>query len=109
MDGAKVMARPKDRRIQVVVILGHKWKARLLKGKWPYHEQDLAIALPDKKEIHFRSMSYETVVHELTHAYVEEICIGAVKLGSDQLEEIMCELFAKHGSVILKQAKELLR
>ncbi len=102
------MARSRNRRIQVVVILGHKWRIKR-HVRWPHHDQDIALILPDKKELHFRSgpLSYETIVHELTHAYVEEICIGAVKLSAEQLEEIMCELFAKHGQTILAAARLL--
>jgi hypothetical protein len=51
---------------------------------------------------------FEDIVHELTHAYLDELCIGdAVRLKKKQLEEAFCELLSKHGETLIKQARRV--
>lgn len=49
-------------------------------------------------------LTIQTVIHELIHAYTEELAFNELDLDSDQVEEFYAELFARHGQHILAQA-----
>jgi len=54
-------------------------------------------------------LNRETVVHELCHAYFASTCVGAADLTPHQVEEVLCEMFAKHAAKILKQAAFIMK
>ena len=72
--------------------------------------QDIAgLTDTQRKQIFFSEEDFnkELVVHELCHAYYSGLCLEATTLSNEQIEEVFCEMFAKHGSKILKQASQI--
>jgi hypothetical protein len=64
-----------------------------------------------RKQIFFTEddLDLETVVHEMVHAYYSQLCTSSANLTHDQIEEIFCEMFAKHGALILRQSRNILK
>lgn len=93
-------------------IMGKKWVLRVLKKK-KYHKKNgtdsMAITYTDKRRIDVGpdGHSKETVVHELVHAYLAEICTLSALLDDEQLEEIFAELMSKRGREMLDLADKL--
>lgn len=93
----------------------HKtWEARLLvhkKYKKKYGTDSCAITEMDKRRILFSNkfIDLETIVHELTHAYLHELCIARADIDATALEEVYCELMAKFGNTLLRQAKRVFK
>lgn len=52
-------------------------------------------------------LDLETITHELTHAYLTELCLGSADPDAYALEEIFCEMVAKHGRVLHDTAEAL--
>lgn len=94
-----------------IKILTAKWQVKFLPDKtFPKHT--VALTHPDDREIHLRrsKTTLQDVVHELTHAYLDECGFGdSIELTSDQKEEVFCEVNAKHGFVLLCQASDIYR
>lgn len=91
-------------------VLGNQWKAVLVSAK-EYsaatgETESAACTFAGNKGIAFNvdETTKATVIHELVHAYVEEICANHSDISKNSFEEIMCELFAKYGAVILDQS-----
>lgn len=93
-------------------ILGKAWTLRILKRK-KYRKKNgpgsVAITHLNKRRIELgpEGMDLETVIHELVHAYLTELCTGSTDLDDEQLEEIFAELMAKRGREMLNLADEL--
>lgn len=93
-------------------IMGKTWTMRLLKRK-SYVKKNgtgsVGITHLHKRRIDLRpkGMDLETIVHELVHAYLSEMCTGSSDLDASQLEEIFSELMAKRGRELLDLADKL--
>lgn len=93
-------------------VLGKTWVLRLMKRK-KYARKNgtdsLAITYRQKRRIDLSPFGrdLETITHELTHAYLQELCLGSADPDAEALEEIFCEMMAKHGSKLLEQASDL--
>lgn len=93
-------------------ILGKEWTLRVLKKK-KYRRANginsVAITHTTKRRIDLGpgGMDLETVIHELVHAYLTEICTKSADLEDEQLEEIFAELMAKRGREMLDIADKL--
>lgn len=93
-------------------ILGKKWTLRLLKRKryFEKHGADsIALTKVHKRRIDLApsGTDLETIIHELVHAYLTEICTHTANLDDEQLEEIFAELMAKRGREMLDLADRL--
>lgn len=93
-------------------ILGKRWNLRVLK-KRRYRKSNgydsVAVTHINKRRIDIgpSGMDLETVIHELVHAYLTEICTKSAELDDVQLEEIFAELMAKRGREMLNLADKL--
>lgn len=93
-------------------ILGKRWKIKKLgkkKYKKKYGRGSCAITIVYKRMIVLGPKGYdrETIVHELVHAYLSELCLHSADFDEDNLEEVFCELLAKFGNKLLSQAHDL--
>jgi hypothetical protein len=102
--------RPTQFRFQV---LGKDWILRLMKRK-RYDQKNgsdsVAITTMHKRRIDLGpdGRDLETIVHELVHAYLYELCLRSTNdLSVDDLEEIFAELMAKRGRELLDLADSL--
>jgi hypothetical protein len=61
-----------------------------------------AVTIIEDKKIHVRvrSLNKISLIHELVHAYQEEMSFWELQLDDDQVEEFFCELWAKYGEKI---------
>ena len=96
-----------------VTIITRPWTVQFLpKGQFvkKYGENTLAVTETDERLIILRidKMSLETTAHELTHAYVEEFSAPTMELTTDQMEELCCDILAKHSTKIMEQASYIL-
>lgn len=95
-------------------VLGKKWTLKVLKPKKyvKKHGYDsVAITLGWKRKIFIRGkgIDKETLVHELVHAFLHELCFKSTNsISADDLEEIFAELMAKYGRELLDLADSLL-
>lgn len=93
-------------------ILGKTWVLRILKRK-KYVKKNgqgsVGITHLHKRRIdlHPDGRDLETIIHELLHAYLTELCTGSTDLEDDQLEEVFAELLAKRGREMLDLADDL--
>lgn len=88
-------------------ILGRKWELRVMKRKQYKHKHgsdSLAVTLVHKRRIDLspKGMDRATVCHELTHAYISEMCLHSSDLEHAAFEEFFCELLSKRGKEILR-------
>lgn len=94
-------------------IIGKSWRIRALDqelyDKKKARAGSVAITYFHKRRIDLSPVGCdrESIIHELTHAYLSEICIHSAELTTDNLEEIFCELLAKRGREILDLADSL--
>jgi len=93
----------------VIRVVGKRWRVRILDHKEfkKRHPGTLAVAKPHNKTIvlSIKHASFETVCHEITHAYLDELCLGnAIGLKKAQTEEVICELMSKFGPRIVAQS-----
>lgn len=94
-------------------ILGHSWIVYFLPAREfrrKYGGNCLGIVECDDREIYILAKNYkaETLIHELHHAYVGELCVDVAYLSGDQMEEVCSDLMARYGSRLLKQAEEII-
>lgn len=95
-------------------VLGKSWELFVLNDDTfahMYGEDLAAITRPDVRQLVFASseLNLGNVTHELCHAYYASLCTAAASLTLNQQEEVFCEMFAEHGSAILKTSKLLLK
>ena len=102
--------RPTQFRFEV---LGKPWTLRLMKRK-KYKDKhgidSVALTTFHKRRIDLSPFGrdLETIVHELVHAYIYELCQpDPAGVTVDELEESYCELMAKHGRGLLNLADSL--
>ena len=94
-------------------VMGKKWVVRVLKHK-KYSkkngEDSLAVTLSWKRrmDITLPGVNLETIVHELTHAYLAEMCVSSCnEITLEDQEEVFAELLAKRGRELLDTADKL--
>lgn len=96
-----------------IEIKGVKYKIVLLdkaayrkdhKGSWAHLDRD-------DKIVYFRNdhINKKTVIHEITHCYLDACCIYGLELKSDDFEEIFCTLIENHIDDIRKTSNEVFR
>lgn len=94
-----------------VNVLGKTWIVQVKSEKWlqKNYPDCHAIALLEERKVLVRktSLNVETITHELIHCYAHTLSFIEMELDDDQLEEAFCELFAKYGELIIKDAKTL--
>lgn len=100
------------RRTKKINVLGSQWALKFLKEKsYTKNQGDghLAITHFESRIIYFNlsSLTKETIIHELVHAYTAQLSLTELDLDEDQTEEFFCEMFAKHGKTILDQSEEI--
>ena len=98
-----------------VNIKGLEWTYELLSAEEyvkAHGKGDLGLCIKDERKLVFilEEISYSTIVHELTHAYMASICIDSCSdIDSHDLEEIFCEINGNHINDIVGQGKEILK
>lgn len=95
-------------------ILHKKWSIKVRSDKThnARFPRSHAVAILDDREIYIRrsSLNYETIAHELTHAYAHELSFTELGLDlEDQVEEFFCELNGKYGRIINQTAENILK
>lgn len=94
-------------------IIGKPWRLRALSreayDKKKIRAGSVAITYMHKRRIDLSPEGFdkESILHELVHAYLSEICVHSANLTVDNLEEIFCELMSKRGREILDLADTL--
>lgn len=82
------------------------------KKSYRKHNEDDSLAITDvhkrRIDVSPKGFDRETIIHELIHAYIAEMCIHSCDLDADNLEEFFAELFAKRAEEILEQADDLM-
>lgn len=95
-------------------VLGKDWKLRLLKKKKYVKkngDDSLAVTLSWKRRIDLspRGQTRETLLHELWHAYLTEICVkSATEMPNSDFEEVTADLFSVRGEEIISLGDELM-
>lgn len=95
-------------------ILGKRWQLKVLSAKKYVNKHgydSLAVTLGWKRKIfvHGEGVDKETLIHELLHAYLHEMCFkSSTGITADDLEEIFCEFMSKWGRELLDLADSLL-
>ena len=106
---AKEVKNPRTIRFEV---LSKVWTLRVLKRK-KYTRKNgndsVAITHLNKRRIDLGpgGDDLETIIHELVHAYLTELCTKSALLDDVQLEEIFAELMSKRGREMLDLADKL--
>jgi hypothetical protein len=95
-----------------ILVLGQKWQIYLVDEDdyiRRFGDTDAAHANPSEQTIYFNEgeLSRDTVVHELCHAFYSELCVGSASVTPEQVEEIFCDMFGKHGDRILRLGRRL--
>jgi len=91
-------------------ILGKEWTLRVLSEKYFRKKNGgaaAAVTKVHKRRIELRPkfLDRETIVHELVHAYLYELCLHSTNdMSLADLEEIFAELMAKRGKELLDKA-----
>jgi Zn-dependent peptidase ImmA (M78 family) len=65
-----------------------------------------------EKAIYIRddSVDYDTIAHELFHAYFSYLCLSSTNdIKLEDAEEISCTMFAAKGQIMVKKAKQFTR
>ena len=93
-------------------ILGKSWTIEVLtkkRYKRKHGKDSVGITTPDKRKIEISPYGFdrETVIHELVHAYIAEMCLHSCDLDDDNLEEVFAELMSKRGFELLALSDDL--
>lgn len=95
-------------------VLGKEWQLKVLSAKKYVNKHgydSLAVTLGWKRKIfvHGEGVDKETLIHELLHAYLHELCLKSTNhITPEDLEEIFCEFLSKWGRELLDLADSLL-
>lgn len=75
----------------------------------------LAFTCQDDKKLFLRSnrMRRETIIHELCHSYLWELCLWDLRhresdATPERIEEAFCDLLSKYGKKLLKQTDQII-
>jgi hypothetical protein len=97
----------------MIKVLHRRWKIvvrsdKVHESKFP---QTHAVAVLEDRKIHVRksSLTSETIIHELIHAYQYELSYTELQLDDDQTEEWFAELFCKYGKHIIQTAESVVK
>lgn len=95
-------------------ILGHEWQIKLLpvsRFTKRFGKNTLGLTDTHRRTIFLPNghANFEVMAHELTHAYLHELCVDSADLEAHQMEEICCDLMAKYGKRVLTQATLLMK
>lgn len=94
-------------------VIGKPWTIRRLNKRDYYRkksrEGSVAVTYYHKRRIDLspHGSDLESIVHELVHAYLYELCTYSADLTVDAQNEIFCELMAKRGYELLALAESL--
>lgn len=94
-------------------VLGKPWTLRVLSEKYFKKKNGggaAAVSKVHKRRIELRPkfLDLETIVHELLHAYLYEMCLHSTnEITLNDQEEIFAELLAKRGREFLDLAERL--
>lgn len=94
-------------------VLGKPWSLRAYFTNKAYKDKNgkdsVAVTRTHKRRVDLspRGSDLETIVHELAHVYIYEMCLGSATLSVDSLEEVFCELIAKRGEELLQLASKI--
>lgn len=94
-------------------VLGKPWTLRVLSEKYFKKKNGngaAAVTKVHKRRIELRPkfLDHETIVHELVHAYLYEMCLhSANEMSLNDLEEFFAELMAKRGRELLDKADRI--
>ena len=93
-----------DRSWSIGVLTAHQFKLR-------FDQEDDGITLPETRQmyIHEEALNLATIKHELIHAYYDGLCLSSAMLTTEQQEEVFAELLATYGSIIMSQARSILK
>lgn len=61
----------------------------------------------DSKEIYFKAIDLDTIIHELCHAYFKCTYVRFTDIGVSDFEEIAVAMFAHRGRQIIQQAEDI--
>lgn len=95
-------------------ILGKPWVLQVLSER-TYAKNNgtdsVALTHMSKRKIDLspHGCDLESIIHELVHAYLHELCTSSADLDNDNLEEIFAELLAKRGKELLQLGEELFK
>lgn len=96
-----------------IKVLGKRWVVYYCPKKY-YKKKcgndSVGLADIETKEIFLliKTLSSEVVAHELTHAYLSELCLGRTDLDPHQLEEVFAEMVGKYGKVLVRQVDQII-
>lgn len=94
-------------------VLGKPWTLRVLTEKYFKKKNGngaAAVTKMHKRRLELRPsfLDTETIVHELVHAYLYEMCLHSTHdITANDLEEVFAELMAKRGRELLDLADSL--
>ena len=74
-----------------------------------FGEEIGACTLTEDRKLCFHDGDFtkEFIIHELAHAYYSYLCLGSTTLTNDQLEEVWCDLIARFGPTMIRQANSI--
>jgi hypothetical protein len=93
-------------------VMGQKWEMHAMRDDDFAHHTGIksaaGVTLGSTRDIviNLDHVDRYTMVHELVHAYVFEMCVDSNAITNEAMEEVMAEMFARHGKQIFKQAGE---
>jgi hypothetical protein len=94
-------------------IMGRRWKLILYTAK-AYKKKRGADHVGEtdvnKRRIYLcpDGFDFETIAHELVHAFLGEMCLHSAEIDGEAMEEICAEMFSKRGADILALSTDLL-
>jgi hypothetical protein len=87
-------------------ILGTEWKIKVLADstfRRKHGNYCAGVTIPEDRIIEIRKsdFTFETIAHEVCHAYMTNLTLIELNPNPDQIEEFVCEIVAKHSPAIL--------
>jgi hypothetical protein len=95
-----------------IPVVGKTWTVKFMSRKQfeKKYPECRAITVIHRKQLVFciEDCVREDIAHELTHAYMDELCVGdPVRLKKKQMEEHFAELISKHGETLIQQTQDI--